>query len=275
MSADRLIDGTVLVIGAGKMGGALLASWLEGGLDPANVFVEDPAPPDEIKDLLAKYNIRAEASVELDQPPHFVVLAVKPQISGEVLKKLGPRLNAESLLFSIVAGQPLAALSADLPEHAPIIRAMPNTPVLVQAGMTVMIGNEHVGPAHKQMVETLLSLTGAVAWLDEEKLMDAVTAVSGSGPAYVFHFVECLISAGEREGLPHDLAVRLACETVFGAGKLLKASTQSADELRENVTSRGGTTAAALAVLMEDERLEALIGAAVCAARQRSEDLAG
>lgn len=271
------LDGSVLVIGAGKMGGAILSAWLENeDVSADKVFVEDPLPPAEVADVLAKYDIISSAHVNLTSPPALVLLAVKPQIMDEVLASLANRLDQNSLIFSIAAGKTLDDLGRTLPEGTPIIRAMPNTPVLVQAGMTVMIANDHVSGEQKALIDNLARAMGTCAWLDDEVLMDAVTAISGSGPAYIFHLAECLAKAGEAQGLDIELAMTLAEATIFGAGKLMHCSELTPSILRENVTSKGGTTAAALEVLMdEQEGLSSLIEDAVSAAAKRSKELSG
>lgn len=261
------------------MGGAILSAWLndqrETALDPRQLFVEDPAPTDEIVDFLSKYDVVPQASVELPCSPELVMLGVKPQIMGGVLSSLAPRIGPTTLVFSIAAGKTLDDLARSLPAGTPIVRAMPNTPVMVEAGMVALIGNSYVSAEQKERLDELLSATGEVAWLDDEAQMDAVTAVSGSGPAYVFYVAECLAKAGVEAGLDEALAMKLAKTTVFGAGKMMTFLEVPPSELRENVTSKGGTTAAALELLMADEGLSKIFGAAVQAAVRRSKELSG
>lgn len=272
----------LLVVGAGKMGGAILTAWLEAEgadgallLDPKHVTVEDPGPPPEMVDLLAKYDISPVARASLEAAPGLVMLGVKPQMMGDVLAVLKDRIAPSSLVLSIAAGKTIADLERGLPEGTAIVRAMPNTPVLVQAGMTVLVANEAVSDAQRQALTALFSATGHVAWLDDEAGMDAVTAVSGSGPAYVFYLAECLTEAGVKAGLDETLALTLAEATIYGAGKLMTGSDLPPADLRVNVTSKGGTTAAALEVLMADDGIKPIIEKAVAAATRRSKELSG
>ena len=263
--------GPVLLVGAGKMGGALLEGWLGRGLEPARVAVLDPAPPDEVRGLIAA---RGVALNPADLPDARVaVLAVKPQIMDGVLEKLGARLGPETLVLSIAAGKTIRGIAAHLGGSRAIVRAMPNTPAAIGRGMSVLVANEAAAPADRAIAEALLAAVGVVEWVGDEALLDAVTAVSGSGPAYVFLLAECLAEAGRAAGLPEALSQRLARETVAGAGALLAASDLPAARLRENVTSPGGSTAAALAVLMGERGLAALMTEAVAAATRRSEEL--
>lgn len=271
----------LLFVGAGKMGGAILKCWLEAAgtrgfpFDPLKLIVQDPLPSEDVAALLNAHGIRAEANPTLTETPGLVVLAVKPQLMGEVLSALRPQLSADSVYLSIAAGKTLDDLAKLLPEGAPIVRLMPNTPVAVKAGMNVLTANAHVTAQMRGGLDALLAPTGAVAWLEDESLMDAVTAVSGSGPAYVFLMAECLARAGVEAGLDEALALTLARQTVYGAGCLMAGEALPPSVLRENVTSKGGTTAAALEVLMQDEALCKLFEAAVKAATDRSRDLSG
>ncbi|HET7716604.1 MAG TPA: pyrroline-5-carboxylate reductase [Bauldia sp.] len=261
------------LVGAGKMGGAMLSGWLAAGLDPKAVVAIDPAPPPDALALLAKAGIAARAEV----PPlkaRVVVIAVKPQLMATVLPGLKPMVGAETVVLSIAAGKTIASFESALGEVA-IVRAMPNTPAQVGRGITAAVGNRRATADDRALVSALLEAVGEVAWLDDEALIDTVTAISGSGPAYVFHFVECLAEAAERLGLPPELAARFARATVEGAGELLHRSDLSPAELRKNVTSPGGTTAAALAVLAAEDGLVPLIVKAATAAKRRSEELSG
>jgi len=262
--------GPLVLVGAGKMGGALLKGWLAKGLDPASVTVVDPAAaaPEGVRRVAAIEEARA------DRPPRTLVLAVKPQQMAEVLRAAAPLAGPDTLVVSVAAGVRLGAYEAAFGPAQPIVRAMPNTPAQVGEGMTVALANRAAGEAARAFADALLSAVGEVAWIEDEALMDAVTAVSGSGPAYVFLLCECLEEAGRAAGLPADLARRLARRTVAGGGALLAASEEDAARLRENVTSPGGTTAAALAVLMGENGLAPLMRAAVAAARDRSVALA-
>lgn len=263
----------LVLVGAGKMGGALLAGWLDGGLDPKAVVAIDPAPPADTAALLAGHGIAARADVP---PGHagVVVVAVKPQMMPDVLPRLASLVGPGTIVLSIAAGKTLATFEAAFPGAA-VVRAMPNTPAQVGRGITGAVANAHLGEEGRALVTALLAAVGDVAWLDDEALIDVVTAISGSGPAYVFHFVECLAIAGEALGLPPELAARFARATVEGAGELLYQSDLSPEQLRKNVTSPGGTTAAALAVLAFEGALAALVTEAALAARIRSEELSG
>ncbi|HYD15886.1 MAG TPA: pyrroline-5-carboxylate reductase [Hyphomicrobium sp.] len=268
-------DGPLLLLGAGKMGGALLEGLITRGLDPRRVRVQDPAPPAEIAALLAKHGIKSEPKIEsLDEAPGVIIAAVKPQVMDAVFPPVAGLAGPDTLTISIAAGRTLKSFEAHLAPNAAVVRAMPNTPAAIGRGITVCVGNAHVTPAQKQLCETLMAAVGDVAWVDHEAAMDAVTAVSGSGPAYVFLLAECLEKAALAAGLEPDLAKRLARATVSGSGELLHRSDAEAAVLRQNVTSPGGTTAAALAVLMAEGGLEELLRKAVLAGEGRSRELA-
>jgi len=262
------------LVGAGKMGGALLAGWLEGGLDPRAVLVLDPAPPPDTIDFLKRAGIGATALPPKGTLISAMVIAVKPQIMADVLPTLRPFVGADTIAVSIAAGTTLANLEAGLGQGE-IVRAMPNTPAQVGRGITAAVANGSVRPDGKALVTSLLGAVGEVVWVDEEALIDAVTAVSGSGPAYVFLLAECLTKAGIEAGLPADIAASLAGATVSGSGELMRRSGLPHDQLRKNVTSPGGTTAAALEVLMGENGMEPLLKRAVAAAKKRSEELSG
>ena len=262
----------LLLVGAGKMGGAMLSGWVEQGVDPAAIVVCDPRPSDEMAALLAAKGIRHVTSAPADLMPGVVLVAVKPQMMAEALEPLKRIVGPATLLVSIAAGKKIDTFEAAFGAVA-VVRAMPNTPAQVGRGMTALFANPAVSADQKHLVESLLSAIGAVAWLDDEGEMDAVTAVSGSGPAYVFLLAECLAEAGRKAGLPSDLADTLARQTVAGAGELLYRSDLDAATLRKNVTSPGGTTAAALSVLMADDGFQPLLDAAVKAAADRSREL--
>jgi len=257
------------------MGGALLEGLITRGLDPRRVRVQDPAPPAEIAALLAKHGIKSEPKIEsLDEAPGVIIAAVKPQVMDAVFPPVAGLAGPDTLTISIAAGRTLKSFEAHLAPNAAVVRAMPNTPAAIGRGITVCVGNAHVTPAQKQLCETLMAAVGDVAWVDHEAAMDAVTAVSGSGPAYVFLLAECLEKAALAAGLEPDLAKRLARATVSGSGELLHRSDAEAAVLRQNVTSPGGTTAAALAVLMAEGGLEELLRKAVLAGEGRSRELA-
>lgn len=263
----------LLLLGAGKMGSAMLAGWIARGLPPGRVVAVDPSPPPEVVSLLAEHGIRHFASVPPAEGFRLAVVAVKPQMMATALPALAPALSPETAVLSIAAGTPVAAFEAALGPR-PVVRAMPNTPAQVGRGVTVCFGNARVDPALRAAATDLLAAVGQVDWIDDEGLIDAVTAVSGSGPAYVFLLAECLAAAGVAAGLPEELATRIARGTVSGAGELLAQSPLDPATLRRNVTSPGGTTAAALAVLMADPGLAGLMTEAVAAATERSRALA-
>lgn len=267
------LAGPLLLVGAGKMGGALLAGWLRHGLDPRSVMVQDPAPPPEAAAMMASHGVRVRPQVELPTAPAVIVLAVKPQLFDDVLPTLAPLLGAETVVLSIAAGRTLASLESLLPPGTAIVRAMPNTPAAIGQGITAACANSEVTPEQARSCDELLEAVGEVIWLGDEQLMDAVTAVSGSGPAYVFLLAECLAEAGQAAGLEPELAARLAQATVAGAAELLRRADLTPAELRENVTSPKGTTAAALEVLMGEDGLADLLNRAVAAAAKRSRDL--
>jgi pyrroline-5-carboxylate reductase len=267
------LSGTILLAGAGKMGSAMLEGWLALGLAPANIAVTEPQPSREIAALSAR-GLRLNASRDALGDVAAVVVAVKPQVADEVMPALAPFVGGATVLVSIMAGRTLQFLARSLPGAA-IVRAMPNTPAAIGRGMTVAVPNARVSQAQRALVDALLSAVGAVEWVADEALMDAVTALSGSGPAYVFLLAEAMARAGTAAGLPAALAATLARATVAGAGELLHRSPFDAATLRQNVTSPGGTTAAALEVLMAEDGLERLMTAAIAAATKRSRDLAG
>src|SRR5437879_1984641 len=263
------VHGTIALAGAGKMGGAMLAGWLAGGLDANRVVVVEPFPSDDIKALAAKgVRLNPKDSATADT----LVVAVKPQMfreAGPALKKL---VGPNTLVVSIMAGTTIAALEEVC--GGMVVRAMPNTPAAIGRGITVAVAAKNVSAAQRATADALLRATGAVEWVDDESLMDAVTAVSGSGPAYVFLLAEELARAGVAAGLPAELAARLARETVAGSGELLHRSELPSATLRQNVTSPGGTTAAALEVLMSKDGMQPLMIRAIAAATKRSKELA-
>jgi pyrroline-5-carboxylate reductase len=253
------------------MGSALLTGWLARGLDPKRVIVIEPYPSDDIRSLAAD-GIRLNPAAEEIGAAAALVIAVKPQTFGDAAPALRPLVGSPTLVVSIMAGTTIAML--DTVCGGNIVRAMPNTPAAIGRGMTVAVAAKGVNEKQRTMADALLRATGAVEWIDDEALMDAVTAVSGSGPAYVFLLAEELARAGVSAGLPADLAAKLARETVAGSGELLHRSDLDAATLRQNVTSPGGTTAAALNVLMGEHGLKELMTRAVAAATKRSQELA-
>jgi pyrroline-5-carboxylate reductase len=270
------LDRPLLLAGAGNMGYALLAGWLEDGLDPRCIVVQEPAPQPHIAEQLRGRGIVLHAEVAaLPEQPAVMLVAVKPQVMDQVLPPLARLVGAGTVVVSIAAGRRIEGLAAHLPQGTAIVRAMPNTPASVGRGITVAVGNAHTTAGQRDVCDRLLRAVGEVAWVDDESLIDAVTAVSGSGPAYVFHLAECLAEAGVAAGLAPELAQKLARATVAGAGELLHRSDLDAATLRQNVTSPGGTTAAALSVLMAQDGLDPLLTKAVAAAAKRGKELAG
>jgi pyrroline-5-carboxylate reductase len=267
------LAGPLLLVGAGKMGGALLEGWLRQGLDPASVFIQDPAPPPEVASLAARHGIALGTAPDLPSAPSVIVLAVKPDLTQKLLPEIEPMIGEGTVLLSIAAGRRLESLALSLPPGTAIVRAMPNTAAAVGSSMTVACANDAVSQEQRRECTALLEAVGDVVWLDDETLLDAVTAVSGSGPAYVFLLAECLAEAGRAAGLDAELAQRLARTTVEGAGELLRRSDLSPQQLRENVTSPKGTTAAALEVLLGKDGVQQLLTRAVAAAAKRSREL--
>lgn len=268
MQMDRVAREGLVLLGCGKMGGALLAGWLAAGLPAASVWVIEPHPSDWLQ----------AAGVHLNRglptAPAVALLAVKPQMMGAALPALQALGNGPTLFVSIAAGTTIATLEATLGAASPIVRVMPNTPAMVGRGISGLCGNARCGAGELALARQLMAAVGEVVDLQGEHQMDAVTAVSGSGPAYVFHLIEALAAAGEAEGLPPETAMRLARATVTGAGELAHRSPETAAQLRVNVTSPGGTTAAALAVLMApDTGFPALLRRAVKAAADRGKEL--
>ena len=264
-------SGSLLLVGAGNMGSAMLDGWLGLGLSPERVTVLEPHPGPTVAALAGRgMRLNPETAHE---PATVAVLAVKPQNAAEVLPMLRSMVGAQTLVVSIMAGKTIKFLEDGLAPGAPIVRSMPNTPAAIGRGITVATPNARVTDAQRAIAHALLAAIGSVEWVDDESLLDGVTAVSGSGPAYVFLLAESLARAGVAAGLPAALAARLARETVAGAGELLQRSRLDPSTLRQNVTSPGGTTAAALAVLMGEGGLDRLMEQAVAAAADRSREL--
>jgi pyrroline-5-carboxylate reductase len=268
MNMQDLETRGLVLLGCGKMGSAMLAGWLAQGLPAASVWVLDPNPSDWLQGLDG-LNLNAD----LPADPAIVLIAVKPQMMGAALPSLQALGNGSTTFVSVAAGTPIAKFEDVLGRTTPIIRAMPNTPAAISQGITAMIGNSHVSAPALDLCETLLSAVGQVVRLKAESQMDAVTAVSGSGPAYVFLMIEAMAAAGVKQGLSRELAMQLAKATVAGAGALALTSEDEPDQLRVNVTSPGGTTAAALEVLNDQNGLPDLMRAAVRAAAERSKAL--
>ncbi len=269
----RDFTGRLVVVGAGKMGGALLDGWLRLGLDLKTVAVLEPQPAPQIS-ALAGRGLQINPDLTALTNVDAIVLAVKPQIAAEALPPLAAMIGSRTVVISIMAGRTIRSITAALNRSCALVRAMPNTPAAIGRGMTVAVAHG-ANDTQRSLAHRLLSATGAVEWIADEALMDAVTAVSGSGPAYVFLLAETLAQAGVAAGLPAALAAKLARETVVGSGALLHREKADASVLRQNVTSPGGTTAAALDVLMGMDGLADLMTAAVAAATRRSRELAG
>ena len=262
----------ISLIGCGKMGGAMLRGWLAAGT-VSHVDVLEPsghtrAPQTEIFTDLASFIAGA-------RKPDIIVLAVKPQVMNDVCAALKPFVPAHALILSIAAGKTIASFENIFGTTQPVVRVMPNTPAAIGKGISVAVANKHVTPAQRETAHALLAAAGLTEWVDDESLMNAVTAVSGSGPAYVFHLIETLAAAGEKAGLSPTLSMKLARQTIIGSAALAETDADiPAAKLRENVTSPGGTTAAALEVLMNGE-LQSIYDEAINAATKRGKELAG
>ena len=268
MTLETVARNGIVLLGCGKMGSALLAGWLAAGLPPASVWVIEPNPTDWLKGLGVHLNEGVPPA------PAVALLAVKPQMMGAALPALQAVGNGRTLFVSIAAGTTIATFETALGNRTPIVRTMPNTPAMVGRGITAITGNAHTTPADLTLARDLMAAVGQVVELEGEHQIDAVTGVSGSGPAYVFHLIETMAAAGVAQGLSPDVAMQLARATVCGAGELAFRSPESAAQLRINVTSPGGTTAAALAVLMQpDTGFPALLTQAVKAATDRGREL--
>lgn len=269
------LDGKLVLLGAGKMGGAMLQGWLDGGVQAQQIIVIDPAPPPETAALIAAHHIEHNPPLDDITNVDVVLAAVKPQIMDDVLTGVASLKRHDPLVLSIAAGKTIASFEAHFGAGTAVIRCIPNTPAAIGRGITAMAANANVSSGQLALAKSLLSSIGEVVTVDDEALIDAATAVSGSGPAYVFYLTECLAAAGEATGLPADVAMQLARATVAGAGELMRQSGTAASTLRENVTSPKGTTHAALQVLMADNGLKPLMEEAIKAAEIRSRELAG
>lgn len=259
----------IVLIGCGQMGSALLKGWIVANM-PAKFSVIEPHA---ISFEQPEHFTSIESAASALASAHAIILAVKPQTMGTVCAALSTHIQPQSLILSIAAGYSLERLSSSFDTKQPVIRSMPNTPAAIGKSMSVAIANTFVTPAQKMLATQLLETAGTLEWISDESLLDAVTALSGSGPAYVFLLIEILAKAGESSGLPADLAIKLACQTVIGAAALAEHTPEkSAQTLRENVTSPGGTTAAALEILMNGD-LQTLFDNALAAATRRSREL--
>jgi pyrroline-5-carboxylate reductase len=273
-NAHRLskFRGTLVLVGAGKMGGAMLDGWLARGLKPKQVTVIEPLPDKTVK-ALARHGLRLNPKGKA-AAAKAIVIAVKPQTAAEALPPLAAYVDKTTLVLSIMAGCTIGFLENSLPVGAAIVRAMPNTPAAINRGISVAFANARISTGQRKLASDLLAAIGKVEWISHEGLMDAVTALSGSGPAYVFLLTEAMASAGIAAGLPPALATRLARETVAGSAELMHRSDLDAATLRQNVTSPGGTTAAALAILMGPGGFDEVLTRAISAATCRSRELA-
>ena len=267
------LDGSLLLVGAGKMGRALLEGWLKAGVRAQQVLVQEPKPEADFVGWCERLGVNLADRQVPDKAPCVLVLAVKPQIMADVLPTVAPFVGPQTVSLSIAAGKTLALFEAALPAGSAVVRAMPNTPAAIGCGMTVLCANAFTTPNQRSLCEQLMAAVGEVGWLTDEGDMDAVTAVSGSGPAYVFLLVEAMTQAGIDAGLTPDLAAHLAHTTVVGSAALLGQSHETPTQLRVNVTSPGGTTQAALDVLMADQALARLMSRAIAAAVARSRAL--
>ena len=267
------VMGHLLLVGGGKMAEALLDVWLAGGLDPARVTVVEP-DPGRLEELGRKLGVTVlPAPPAGGDPPALVLFAVKPQVLASILADYRASVGPDTLVLSIAAGKTTGFFEAALPAGTAIVRAMPNTPAAVGRGVSVLFANSACTLAQRAEAQALMAAVGAVRWIEDETLMHAVTALSGSGPAYLFHLIEAMGEAGQRAGLSEELARDLARLTATGAAELAWRSDRSPGELREAVTSPGGTTAAALRELMGKNGLTDLMDRAVAAAAQRSREL--
>ena len=269
------LPGPLLLIGCGKMGGALLDGWLARGLDPALISIVEPNDAQR-KTLAAKGVVTLATAREVpgDLAPALVVLAVKPQQMDDALAAAESWRGDDTVFLSIAAGKTIAYFQDRLGAATPVVRVMPNTPAAVGRGVSVLTASREVPEPMRALCEELMRAVGDAAWVEEEALMDAVTAVSGGGPAYVFLLIECLAEAGVEAGLPADLSMQIARGTVAGAGELVHQAEEPASKLRENVSSPGGTTLEALKVLMAEDGLQPLMTRAIAAATRRSRELA-
>jgi len=271
MSMETVGRKGLVLLGCGKMGSAMLQGWLADGLPVSSVSVLDPYPSDWVQELASQgLNLNSD----LPDDPAICIIAVKPQMMGDALPALQAVAQSDTVFLSIAAGTSIASFEEAFGSNSRIVRAMPNTPAAIGQGITALIGNATSEANDVELCETLLKAVGLTVVLDREDQMDAVTAVSGSGPAYVFHLIETLAQAGQAQGLSEQLSLQLAKATVSGAGALAMAADEDPSQLRINVTSPGGTTQAALNVLMDaDTGFPKVLDDAVTAAADRSREL--
>lgn len=269
------IAGPLVLVGGGKMGSALLAGWLRAGLSPQDAWVVEP-DPERRRALAEAHSVHVTAhpgGIVGMTTPRTLVVAVKPQMLDAAIPAYRACMDPRTLVLSIAAGKTIATFEAVFGAATPVVRAMPNTPAAVGRGATVLCANANVDAPTRAEAEALMAAVGETAWVEDEDLMHAVTAMSGGGPAYVFLLIEALAAAGAGLGLPGDLAMRLSRATVIGSGELARQNPSPASQLRVDVTSPGGTTQAALAVLMGERGLQPLVDTALAAAAARSREL--
>lgn len=268
------MSGHIVLVGAGNMGGAILRGWIDNGIDAQKIFVSDPNVSHEFAQYLSDHNISFAASVPQDLIAGCLVLAVKPQMMTAVLPALSDIVGPQTVIISIAAGTSISVIKEHL-ANGLVIRAMPNTPAMIGRGITGLVAEKPIDESLRADIAELMEACGLVEWVENEDMLNAVTALSGSGPAYVFYLTEVMAAAGRELGLGENIAMRLAKETVSGAGELIRRSDDEPSQLRENVTSPGGTTAAALNVLMKDSAMPALFAKALRAAKDRADELSG
>ncbi|MEO9875476.1 MAG: pyrroline-5-carboxylate reductase [Anderseniella sp.] len=276
MSPTPSLSGRLVLIGAGKMGTAMLQGWLDAGVAADQVVIFDPAPPPETMAVIAQHSISHNPALDSIDGIEAILVAIKPQMVDEVLPAVAVLAKDDPLVVSVVAGKTIAAFRQHFGDTTPIIRTIPNTPAAVGRGITAMAASDGVSAKQSELATVLLASLGEVVTVADEALIDACTAISGSGPAYIFYMTECMTAAAMKLGLPADIAEQLARATVAGAGELMRATGTPAGTLRENVTSPKGTTHAALQVLMADEDgMKQLMIRATAEAEKRSRELAG
>jgi pyrroline-5-carboxylate reductase len=276
MSAAPGLTGRLVLIGAGKMGTAMLQGWLDAGIEPDQVTIFDPSPPPETMAVIKQYSISHNPSVGSVSGVEAILVAIKPQMVDEVLPSMADLATNNPLVVSVVAGKTISAFRQHFGSDVPVIRTIPNTPAAVGRGITAMAASDGVSREQSALATALLASLGEVVSVSDEAMIDACTAISGSGPAYIFYMTECMTAAAMELGLPADIAEQLARATVAGAGELMRATGTPAGVLRENVTSPKGTTHAALQVLMADgDGMKQLMVRATAKAEQRSRELAG
>ncbi|MDX1539958.1 MAG: pyrroline-5-carboxylate reductase [Geminicoccaceae bacterium] len=270
------LAGPLLLAGCGRMGGALLQGWIDKGLPPTEAFVVEPdgAARERAREAFGVVAVGEVKALPDDLEPRALVVAVKPQAMATTLPAYRPLVERGAVVLSIAAGTTIARFEAAFGDGTPVVRAMPNTPAAINQGASALVANSRVSEEQKALCLELMRAVGDALWLDDEEQIHVVTAMSGGGPAYVFLLIEALAQAGAANGLPDELAIRLARATVIGSGALAASDPAPAAELRRNVTSPGGTTEAALAVLLDDASgLQRLLNAAIAAAVRRSHEL--